>query len=112
MKGKTKKTLQESDVKEILIKKALGYDATEIIEEYGEDKNGEIKLVKKKITTKSVPPDISALKMLLEDQAVDYGAMTDIELEQEKTRLLQLLCASEENLKEKKGAKQKKQKTI
>ena len=44
MKGKIKKTkeLSSSDFKDALIKKALGYDATEVIEEYVTGDEGEI----------------------------------------------------------------------
>jgi hypothetical protein len=78
--------------KDALIKKALGYDATEVVEEYSTDEQGEVKLVKKKVTTKNVPPDISAIKILLDDgKDLPLTELTDAELEQEKQRLLNLL---------------------
>ncbi len=93
MKGKrkSKKEINKNDLQEALFKKALGYDVTEIVEEYVGDNEGEIKLSKKKITTKNVPPDMTALKILLDDQQKSVFEMTDQELFDEKVRLLCLL---------------------
>ena len=93
MKGKNKKkTLDTQDIKQALIKKALGYDAKEVVEEYVQKEDGEVQLTKRKVTTKSVPPDVSALKLLIDDDATKPVAeMTDEELHQEKARLLKLL---------------------
>lgn len=55
--------------------------------------DGELTLVKKKVTKREVPPDIKAVKLLLEDR----GEASDEELEEEKSRLLKLL--DEENFK-------------
>ncbi len=99
MKGKN---LSDKEVKAALVKKALGFDATEIVEEYVSDEQGDIRLSRKKVTTKNVPPDVTALKMLLEDDGTPVSQMTDDELEKEKTRLLELL--SKRN-KKKKGEK-------
>ena len=92
MKGrsKTKKKVDKADLEQALIKKALGYDATEVVEEYVGD-GDEIKLSKKKVTTKNVPPDMSALKFLLDESQKDVGEMSDQELYEEKVRLLCLL---------------------
>ncbi|MBE7081829.1 MAG: hypothetical protein E7372_04650 [Clostridiales bacterium] len=92
MKGrnKRKKQVDKIDLEQALIKKALGYDATEVVEEYVGD-GEEIKLSKKKVTTKNVPPDMSALKFLLDETQKDASEMTDQELYEEKVRLLCLL---------------------
>ena len=92
MKGRSKKTKQvdKNDLEQALIKKALGYDATEVVEEYVGD-GEEIKLSKKKVTTKNVPPDMSALKFLLDENQKQISEMTDQELYEEKVRLLCLL---------------------
>ena len=92
MKGRSKKTKQvdKNDLEQALIKKALGYDATEVVEEYVGD-GEEIKLSKKKVTTKNVPPDMSALKFLLDETQKEVSEMTDQELYEEKVRLLCLL---------------------
>ena len=74
MKGKN---LSDKEVKAALVKKALGFDATEIVEEYVSDEQGDIRLSRKKVTTKNVPPDVTALKMLLEDDAAPVIKMTD-----------------------------------
>lgn len=77
-------------IREALIRRAVGYDTEETVEEYsgtGED----VTIVRRKVTKKNVPPDISAAKLLLEEAGVDYSAMTDEQLEEEKRRLLELL---------------------
>jgi hypothetical protein len=91
--------------KTALIKKALGYDATEVVEEYVSDDLGEVKLTKKKVTKKNVPPDLTALKMLIDQTETAVSEMTDEQLEEEKQKLLQLL--GELNEKEKKIANKK-----
>ena len=88
MKEKGKNSLSEKKLKQALIKKALGYDVEEIIEEYVGDKDGLIVLSKKKVTKKNVPPDISAIKILMDGQAENLSNLTDQELEEEKQRLL------------------------
>lgn len=94
MKGKkVNKTLGTNDLKIALIKKALGYDATEVVEEYIADEEG-VKLSKKKVTKKNVPPDITAIKLLLEGEELDLSKMSDDELIKEKERLLKLLAES------------------
>ena len=88
-KSKTehKELPDEEELKNALYKKALGFDSTETVEEYVSDEEG-IKLSKKKVTTKVVPPDISAIKMLLVDEVQNIETMTDEELEKEKQRLI------------------------
>ena len=90
--------LNEKKVKAALVKKALGYDATEVVEEYVSDEAGEVKL--SKVTKKNVPPDMSALKMLMDEAFVPVGEMSDEELEKEKERLIKEL--SEKQKKENK----------
>lgn len=94
MKEKNKKTKTDlqSDFKKALVKKALGYDVTETVEEYSGGEDG-VKLVKKKVTKKNVPPDITAIKMLLEEGDTPVSQMSDQQLEEEKQRLLKLLSS-------------------
>lgn len=93
MKGrsKKKKVNLKQDLKDVLIKKALGYDVQEVVEEYSSDGEGDVKLSKKKVTTKYIPPDMSALKLLLDENQKEVAQMTDEELYEEKIRLLYLL---------------------
>lgn len=104
MKGKDKitiksvKTKNQSDFKKALIKKALGYDYKEVVEEYVSSDEGEVRLTKKKVTKKNVPPDITAIKLLLED-SVSVSQMSDEELLIEKERLLKLLKNEKEKEK-------------
>ncbi len=95
---------QAKKLRKALVKKALGYETVEVIEEYVSSEEGEIRLAKKKITKKDVPPDITALKMLVEQSVSPLESMTDQELEQEKQRLIKLL-ADKKTDKEKNIAK-------
>lgn len=90
-------------IEKSLIKKALGYQYKEVIEEYSIGEDGE-KLSKKKVTTKDVPPDISAVKLLLESlnvaQSVDFDELSEEELKQEIKNAMKLLeMDSTNNLK-------------
>jgi len=75
-----------------LLDKALGYTTQEVVEEYGFS-GDEFVLQKRKTSTKSYPPDLSALQILLENKGGDeyFENMTDEELENEKQRLLKLI---------------------
>ena len=89
-------------IENALLKKAIGYDCDEIIEEYVIDDEGNSKLSKKKITKKHISPDIPAAKILLEQYANEnldskYENMTDEQLKQEKIKLLKLLKNKGEN---------------
>jgi len=90
---------EEDKIKKALMKKALGYDANDIVEEYVIDEDGGTKLSKKKITKKHYSPDISAVKVLLERYYKTYEEkvldMTDESLQKEKTRLEKLLKGEE-----------------
>ena len=72
-----------------LYKKAVGYTVNEKTMEYSPEGD----MVKKKVTSKHYPPDITALKAYLElvSKGEDYEAMSDEELESEKQRLLKQL---------------------
>lgn len=109
MKDENNKIRSEEEYYRALIKKAMGYDAKEIVEEYSPADDGEIKLCKKKVTVKNVPPDVSALKILMEKENVPLTSYTDEELEREKARLLKMLSVAEKNKKEKKSCKKKKE---
>ncbi len=83
-------------IRDALIKRAVGYDTEETVEEYS-GSGDDITMVRKKITRKNVPPDISAAKLLLEESGEDdYSLMTDEQLEEEKQRLLKMLKDSKE----------------
>lgn len=83
-------------LKEALLNKALGYTTQEVTEEYGLS-GDEFVLQKRKTSTKSYPPDLSALQMLLEGEDCESNLrnMTDEELESEKNRLLKMLKEEE-----------------
>lgn len=88
-------------IRKALLKRALGYDTSEVVEEYAKNED-DMTVVRKKVTTKNVPPDISAAKLLLDDiekEKNDYSDFTDEQLEAEKNRLLDLIkekCKNED----------------
>lgn len=85
------KNLKNKQIKEALLSKALGYTTQEVTEEYGFS-GDEFVLQKRKTSTKSYPPDLTALQMLLEkEENNEYGNLTDEELKKEKERLLNIL---------------------
>ena len=88
-------------IEDALLKKALGYEAKEVVEEYVIDESGESRLSKKKITKKHISPDISAAKVLLEHftnvEENKYEQMSLDELRQEKLKLIKLLEQEGEN---------------
>jgi len=83
-----------------LRKKAFGYTVSEQATEYDAEGNE----TKNKVTTKEVPPDLSAIKMLL-----DMGGeeeMSEEELERERRRLLDLLAEMRKTEKRKGRSKE------
>lgn len=67
-----------------MFKKAAGYEAVETQEEYSLV-DGELALTKRKIIRKEVPPDLSALKLLLGKEKPP--AVSREELERERKEL-------------------------
>ena len=81
--------MSDEGLKKALIKCAVGFDTSEVVEEYAVDGDG-LKLVKKKVTKRDVPPDIKAVKMLLDGEA-DAKEMSDEELEERRKKLIEML---------------------
>lgn len=86
---KKKDSTRDEELTEIALrKKAFGYKTEEIVEEYGSI-DGELNLVKRKVTIKDVAPDLSALKAYMDYKKDNlYEKMSTEELEKEKERLL------------------------
>ena len=83
--------VNDKKIAKALLDKALGYETKEIIEEYGLS-GDEFVLQKRKTSTKTYPPDLSALQMLLDRREDgDLSTLTDEELNEEKKKLLELL---------------------
>lgn len=79
-------------VKKALYRKAVGYTVKESVEEYGAEDDAPIK---RKISKKHVPPDLGALKALMElEQGENVARLSDEQLEEAKIRLLEELRAS------------------
>ncbi len=89
--------MDEEEIKQALCRRAIGFECDEIVEEYVTDEQGNAVLSKRKITKKFNPPDVSALRFLLEQNELDddISKMTDEELCREKERLLKLLKEKE-----------------
>ena len=81
--------MSDEGINKALLKCAVGFDTSEIVEEYTVDE-GELKLVKRKVTKRDVPPDIKAVKMLLDGEA-DASQMSDEELEERREKLIAML---------------------
>lgn len=76
-------------IEETILKKALGYEVTETVEEYAIGEDGVKKLVKLKESKKHIPPDLSAARVVLDEMnRQNIDKMTDSELALEKQRLL------------------------
>ncbi len=92
---------QEEILKNSLLKKARGFIVEEIIEESVKSENtSNLNLVKRKVTTKEIPPDMNAIKYLMELENLNqdkYSNLSDDELQQEKIKLLKLLKEEEVN---------------
>ena len=78
----------EQEVLGALKRCAVGFGTSEVVEEFSVE-DGELKLVKKKVTKKDIPPDIKAVKMLIDESGLD--GLTDTELEEERQKLLKFL---------------------
>ncbi len=88
-----RKREKEDELTKALKKVAFGFSIEEVTEEYSVE-DGEVKLTKRRETRKDVPPDLKAVKMLIDGGATDevgVSQMSDEELEAEKQRLLNLL---------------------
>jgi hypothetical protein len=75
-------------------KKAMGYVSVETVEEYA-CSDGELVLQKRKIKKTDVPPDVSAVKLMLEISTLLQDDMTEEEVKKEKERLIRLLTEVE-----------------
>ena len=84
----------QDEVRDAVLKVALGFQVEEVTEEY-DARDGELKLIKRRETRKDIPPDLKAVRLLLE--GTDYSALSDEELEAERARLAPALS---ENKKE------------
>ena len=81
----------QDKVRDAVLKVALGFTVEEVTEEY-DARDGEGKLVRRRETHKDIPPDLKAVRLLLE--GTDYSALSDEQLEAERARLA---AALEEN---------------
>lgn len=79
--------MDEQDIKKLydgVLKKAAGYEAVETQEEFALV-DGQMQLIKRKVTVRDVPPDIAAFKLLVDGR--DAEAVGKEELEAERAAL-------------------------
>lgn len=76
----------KNELLKLLKKKAQGYKVDEVVEEYVHDDQDGLRLIKRKVTKKYVPPDTSAVKLLL-DLEPNIADMTDQQIKEEIERL-------------------------
>ena len=81
--------MQNDDSLEQALKKcAVGFDTSETVEEFAVQ-DGELKLIQRKVTRRDIPPDIKAVKMLLDGRRDDE--LSDEELAAEREKLIKML---------------------
>ena len=80
--------IENDEIYSAVVKRARGYSACETVEEYAMI-DGALELVKKRVTVKDVPPDMTAAKMALDN--TDALDIPDDVLQAEKERLLKML---------------------
>ncbi|MDD4110901.1 MAG: hypothetical protein PHS54_05080 [Clostridia bacterium] len=94
-----KNKFSEKEINKALYKRAIGYEVSEVVEEYSVDESGEYALNKKKVTKKHISPDLSAAKLLLEKYSNENDSeikeMTKEELLQKKLELIEMLKKKE-----------------
>lgn len=77
------------EIEKAVFRRAVGYDVQEITEEY----SGENELIKRKVSSKHYPPDMTAVKTMLElglDND-EFKTMSDEQLGELKKRMLNQL---------------------
>lgn len=91
------KTKEREQLMSALTRRAIGYTTEDVVEEYSVDE-GKVSLVKRKVSSKEYPPDLSAINVLLElmDNNQKLSDMSDDELAKERKRLLVELKKQEE----------------
>ena len=80
---------KDNELEQALKKCAVGFETGETVEEFAVQ-DGELRLVKRKVTRRDIPPDIKAVKMLL-DERPDDASLSDEELAAERGKLLKML---------------------
>ena len=80
--------MNDDKVRDAVLKVALGFRVEEVTEEYGME-DGEMRLVKRRETHKDIPPDLKAVRLLLD--GTNYSAYSDEQLEAEMVKLLAAL---------------------
>ncbi|MDE6189468.1 MAG: hypothetical protein K2G37_04205 [Clostridia bacterium] len=77
------------EIEKAVFRRAIGYDIQEVTEEY----SGENELLKRKVSSKHYPPDMTAVKTMIElgFDKDELKTMSDDELSELKNRLLSQL---------------------
>ena len=104
--------MKKEDLLKAIFKRAVGYDFEESTEEFVvDDKNGEVKNCKKRVSKKHSPPDIPAARTFFElskkEKISKYDNMSEEELLAERERLLKELAQEKLNQDSKKQKENK-----
>ncbi len=98
---------EEEKLKKTLFKKAMGYGVSEETVEYVTDDSGKEVVSKRKVSKKYIPPDASALRLLIEhfysQTSRQVESMTDEELEEERDKIIEMLKEEERNATKESG---------
>ena len=95
--------MEEQDIKRLydgMLKKAAGYEAVETTEEFALV-DGEMQLMKRKVTVRDVPPDIAAFRMLVDQE--EGEPIGKEELERERAALTEAFYRQLEKRLKKEG---------
>ena len=86
--------MSDEQIRQALVRRAVGYETDEVVEEYAVGEDGSQQLVKRRVKKRELPPDMAAVRLLLEAEK-PLASLTDEELAAEKRRLLRLLQKTE-----------------
>ena len=92
---------EDEKLKRALLRKALGYSVKEETIEFSRDDSGDEVISKRKVSKKHIPPDINALKLLVDhfftEEFKDVEQMSDEELLAKREKIIELLKQEEKD---------------
>lgn len=86
---------QKQELLKVLHKRAVGYTAKDENEEYAMIE-GELILVKRKVSFREIAPELAAIKMLLDEQKDEELELNEEQLLKERDRLLKILFSKKD----------------
>ena len=93
--------MDDDRLKKALFRRALGYSVKEETVEFAKDDSGEEIIAKRKVSIKHIPPDLSALKILLNrffpDEYKNIDEITEEDLAKERENIFEKLKEEEKD---------------